>query len=113
VWEWVERVVEDVKPRKVAKTTLCAVVYTERQAKRDRAIKTLRRDSVDWVRLGTLVKQVDEAANEYIHLDFDLILTEDLKEVLRPATLGAGPRARLVTATMIQEDGIAGVLAAE
>ncbi|RYN86466.1 hypothetical protein AA0119_g12865 [Alternaria tenuissima] len=41
------------------------------------------------------------------------MLAEELNEALRAAIIGASARARLVTATMIQEDGIAGVLAAE
>jgi hypothetical protein len=114
VWQWVDGVVNDLKPRKVKKPTLCAVVYPARQPKRDRAIKTLRRDSIDdWYSLSDLVKAIDEAANEYIHIDFDLILAEDLNEAPRAAIISAGARARPVTATMIQEDGIAGVLAAE
>jgi hypothetical protein len=113
VWEWVDKVVDDLRPRKIKSYTLCAVVYPERQAKRDRSIKTLRREYVDWIALRTLVEAIDEAANEYIHLDFDLILNEALNEASRAAVIGANPRARPVTATMIQEDGIAGVLAAE
>jgi hypothetical protein len=114
VWDWVDRVVDDLKPRKVKRPTLCAVVYPTLQVKRDRAIKTLRRESNgDWFELFDLVKAIDEAANEYIHIDFDLILTEDLNEAPRAAIISAGARARLLTATMIQEDGIAGVLAAE
>ncbi|KAB2099951.1 hypothetical protein AG0111_0g11804 [Alternaria gaisen] len=114
LWDWVDRVVDDLKPRKVKKPTLCAVVYPARQLKRDRAIKALRRgDLEDWYALKELVKAIDEAANEYIHVDFDLMLAEELNEAPRAAIIGASARARPVTATMIQEDGIAGVLAAE
>jgi hypothetical protein len=114
LWDWVDRVVDDLKPRKVKKPTLCAVVYPARQLKRDRAIKALRRgDLEDWYALKELVKAIDEAANKYIHVDFDLMLTEELNEAPRAAIIGASARARAVTATMIQEDGIAGVLAAE
>ncbi|CAN9261131.1 unnamed protein product [Alternaria alternata] len=70
-------------------------------------------DLEDWYALKELVKAIDEAANEYIHVDFDLMLTEELNEAPRAAIIGASARARPVTATMIQEDGIAGVLAAE
>ena len=72
-----------------------------------------RGDLEDWYALKELVKAIDEAANEYIHVDFDLMLAEELNEAPRAAIIGASARARPVTATMIQEDGIAGVLAAE
>jgi hypothetical protein len=42
LWEWVAGVIDDLKPRRIKITTLCAVVYPPRQPKRDRAIKTLR-----------------------------------------------------------------------
>ena len=41
------------------------------------------------------------------------MLAEEWNEAPRAAIIGAGAGARPVTATMIQEDGIAGVLAAE
>ncbi|KAF1934699.1 hypothetical protein EJ02DRAFT_471706, partial [Clathrospora elynae] len=97
VWQWVDRFVNDLKPRKVKKPMLCAVVYPARQPKRDHAIKTLHRD----------IKAIDKAANKYIHIDFDLMLAEDLNKGPRAAIIGAGARACPVTATMIQEDGIA------
>ncbi|KAB2100046.1 hypothetical protein AG0111_0g11783 [Alternaria gaisen] len=95
LWDWVDRVVDDLKPRKVKKPTLCAVVYPARQLKRDRAIKALRRgDLEDWYALKELVKAIDEAANEYIHVDFDLMLAEELNEAPRAAIIGASARAR-------------------
>ena len=67
LWDWVDRVVDNLKPCKVKKPTLCAVVYPARQLKRDRAIKALRRgDLEDWYALKELVKAIDEAANEYM-----------------------------------------------
>jgi hypothetical protein len=116
VWSWVDGVIDDLKPRRARISTLCAVVYPPRQPKRDRAVKTLRRErDMDWAALSELVEAIDSAANERIHVDFDLILIEELNETPRSAVnfAGAGARTRPVTATMIQEDGIAGALAAE
>jgi hypothetical protein len=41
------------------------------------------------------------------------MLTEELNEALQAAIISASARARLVTATIIQEDRIASVLAAK
>jgi hypothetical protein len=114
VWSWVDGVVDDLKPRRARISTLCAVVYPPRQPKRDRAVKTLRRErDGDWAALYELVKAIDNGANEPIHIDFDLILIEELNEAPRAAVNFTSARARPVTATMIQEDGIASALAAE
>ncbi|KNG52746.1 hypothetical protein TW65_00017 [Stemphylium lycopersici] len=83
-----------------------AIIYPARQLKRDRAIKALRKgDLDDWYALKELVKAIDEAANEYIHVDFDLMLAEELNEAPRAGIISADARARplLVAA----RDGVA------
>jgi hypothetical protein len=112
VWQWVDRVIHDLKPRKVRVASLCVVVYSRRQAKRDRAVKTLRRGrDGEWESLRALITDLYDEASDTVHVDFDLILAEELSEL--PASSSAAARARPTTATMIQEHGIAGVLAAE
>lgn len=112
IWEWVDRVIDDLKPRKTRVSSLCVVVYEKRQAKRDRAVKTLRRGRAgEWESLRALVKDLYEESNDTVQVDFDLILAEELSEM--PASSSAAARVRPTTATTIQEHGIASVLAAE
>lgn len=61
--------------------------------------------------LRALVKDLYKESNDTVQVDFDLILTEELSEML--ASSSAAARVRLTTATTIQEHGIASVLAAE
>jgi hypothetical protein len=56
LWDWVGEVLEDLKPKKVTVSSLCAVVYPARQAKRDRSIKRLRcGDYLNWLSFVRLV----------------------------------------------------------
>lgn len=116
LWQWVDSVVADLKPKRVKVSTICAVVYPARQAKRDRSIKSLRRgkDS-DWDGLRRIVEQVDYGTSEVVYVDFDLILAEVLEEQppLQPPSTVVGVAPRRRTATIIQEDGLAGAIAAE
>ncbi|KAF2823607.1 hypothetical protein CC86DRAFT_447920 [Ophiobolus disseminans] len=83
-------------------------------AKRDRAVKTLRRGrDGDWPGVIQLCVAIDRDSSDRVRVDFDLMLVEELNEAPRAAVQVVGSRARLVTATMIQEGGIASVLAAE
>jgi hypothetical protein len=117
LWAWVDDTIRDQLPRRAVVSSLCAVVYSPKQNKRDRSIKTLRRDrEVDWRSFQQLVVAVDEENNEPIHVDFDLILRDFLEEQPpRPSQrpLSQVSRARPVTATMFQEHGIDAALAAE
>jgi hypothetical protein len=61
--------------------------------------------------LCALIADLYNEASDTVHVDFDLILAEKLSEP--PALSSAATRVRPTTATMIQEHGIAGVLAAE
>lgn len=114
LWQWVDGVVADLKPKRVRISTICAVVYPPQQAKRDRSIKRLRRErDSDWDALRQLVEQVDRGTSEVVVVDFNLILAEVEQPSLQSTAtvVDAAPRCR--TATVIQEDGLAGAIAAE
>lgn len=114
VWDWVDGVVEELRPRQVNISSLCAVVYPPKQAKRDRSIKTLRRRrDGDWLSLCLLVNEIDSECGDLVHVDFDLLLSEMLNSAPAATPAAGGSRARPITATMIQEDGIASTLTAE
>ncbi|KAF2033561.1 hypothetical protein EK21DRAFT_98247 [Setomelanomma holmii] len=96
LWQWVDDVIAELRPKRAKISSICAVVYPAKQAKH-----YFRR----------LVVQVDNHANEPVNVDFELILAEILAEQLPLLTVVDGPRRR--TATVIQEEGLAGVIAAE
>ncbi|KAG9382458.1 hypothetical protein A1F94_006379 [Pyrenophora tritici-repentis] len=81
-------------------------------AKRERAIKRLRRGvDATWNSFQRLVVEVDNYVSEPVNVDFELILAEIPGEQQPLPTVVDGPRRR--TATVIQEEGLAGVIAAE
>ncbi|KAF2023997.1 hypothetical protein EK21DRAFT_104990 [Setomelanomma holmii] len=96
--QWVDDVVVELRPKRAKISSICAVVYPAKRAKRERAMKQLRQG-------------VDYHANEPVNVDFELILAEILAEQQPLPTVVNGPRRR--TATVIQEEGLAGVIAAE
>ncbi|KAF1937837.1 hypothetical protein EJ02DRAFT_505784 [Clathrospora elynae] len=116
LWGWVDQLLDKLAPRRVAVVSLCAVVYTEKQRKPDQKVKRIQRDDyLAWADFQKLVKLVDINAYEPVHVDFDLILREEVAAEQPQAAplVDGGRRARPVTATMIQEQGIASVVAAE
>ena len=112
-WDWVDGVLADVLPRVATVVSLVAVVYTRKEAKKERRNKRLRRNEIlNWIAFKDLVKGVDVNSTEPVHVDFDLILADNTPvQAARPAPAAAPARAR--TATVIQEEGLAGVVAAE
>jgi hypothetical protein len=83
LWQWVDSVIADLKPKGVRISTICAVVYPPRQAKRDRSIKRLRRErDSDWDALRRLAEQIDRGTSEVVVVNFNLILAEVLVEQL-------------------------------
>jgi hypothetical protein len=106
-------VLADILPRVAIVVSLVAVVYTRKDAKKERRNKRLRRDKIlDWIAFKDLVKGVDVNSTEPIHIDFDLILADNTPvQVTRPAPAAALARAH--TAMVIQEEGLASVVAAE
>lgn len=103
----------DVLPRVATVVSLVAVVYTRKEAKKERRNKRLRRNEIlNWIAFKDLVKGVDVNSTEPVHVDFDLILVDNTPvQAARPAPAAAPARAR--TATVIQEEGLAGVVAVE
>lgn len=113
LWAWVDQVVEDMKPRNVAIVTLCATFYPSKQHKGDRRQKTIRRgDYSGWVSFQELTKRAIYKVDDLLNIDFDVILREE-RPALAPQAAPLPPRARPVTATIIQEQGLAGVLSTE
>jgi hypothetical protein len=112
-WDWVDGVLADVLPRVGIVVSLVAVVYTRKEAKKERRNKRLRRNEIlNWIAFKDLVKGVDVNSTKPVHVDFDLILADNTPvQAARPAPAAAPARAR--TATVIQEEGLAGVVAAE
>ncbi|CAG5158201.1 uncharacterized protein ALTATR162_LOCUS5035 [Alternaria atra] len=112
-WDWVDGVLADVLPRVAIVVSLVAVVYTRKEAKKERRNKRLRRNEIlNWIGFKDLVKGVDVNSTEPVYVDFDLILADNKPvQAARPAPAAAPARAR--TATVIQEEGLAGVVAAE
>jgi hypothetical protein len=108
----VDEAVAELRPKSVKISSICAVVYPAKQAKRERSMKRLRRgEDRTWDSFRRLVVEVDSYANKQVNVDFDLILAESLPEQLSLPTVVDAPRRR--TATVIQEEGLAGVIAAE
>ncbi|KAG9375885.1 hypothetical protein A1F94_013629 [Pyrenophora tritici-repentis] len=96
LWQWVDDVVAELRPKRAKISSVCTVVYPAKQAKRERAIKRLRRGvDATWNSFQRLVVEVDNYVSEPQPLP----------------TVVDGPRRR--TATVIQEEGLAGVIAAE
>ncbi|KAG9375887.1 hypothetical protein A1F94_013631 [Pyrenophora tritici-repentis] len=98
LWQWVDDVVAELRPKRAKISSVCTVVYPAKQAKRERAIKRLRRGvDATWNSFQRLVVEVDNYVSE--------------PEQQPLPTVVDGPRRR--TATVIQEEGLAGVIAAE
>ncbi|KAG9380010.1 hypothetical protein A1F94_008905 [Pyrenophora tritici-repentis] len=111
LWQWVDDVVAELRPKRAKISSVCTVVYPAKQAKRERAIKRLRRGvDATWNSFQRLVVEVDNYVSEPVNVDFELILAEIPGQQPLP-TVVDGPRRR--TATVIQEEGLAGVIAAE
>jgi hypothetical protein len=112
-WDWVDGVLTDILPRVAIVVSLVAVVYTRKEAKKERRNKWLRRNKIlNWIAFKDLVKGVDVNSTEPVHVDFDLILADNTPvQAARSAPAVAPARARM--ATEIQEEGLAGVVAAE
>ncbi|KAA8618936.1 hypothetical protein PtrV1_08365 [Pyrenophora tritici-repentis] len=112
LWQWVDDVVAELRPKRAKISSICTVVYPAKQAKRERAIKRLRRGvDATWNSFQRLVVEVDNYVSEPVNVDFELILAEIPGEQQPLPTVVDGPRRR--TATVIQEEGLAGVIAAE
>ncbi|KAF7564287.1 hypothetical protein PtrM4_053180 [Pyrenophora tritici-repentis] len=112
LWQWVDDVVAELRPKRAKISSVCTVVYPAKQAKRERAIKRLRRGvDATWNSFQRLVVEVDNYVSEPVNVDFELILAEIPGEQQPLPTVVDGPRRR--TATVIQEEGLAGVIAAE
>jgi hypothetical protein len=115
LWRWVDEVVAELLPRKVTVVSLCAVIYDEKTRKADRKIKRLKRgDYIGWESFHDQVKYVESVGNGgSCHVDFVLILAEETAASTTRTAPPATPRVRNVTVTLLQEEGIAGCLAAE
>jgi len=112
LWQWVDDVVAELRPKRAKISSVCTVVYPAKQAKRERAIKRLRRGvDATWNCFQSLVVEVDNHASEPVNVDFQLILAEIPGEQQLLPTVVDSPHRR--TATVIQEEGFAGVIAAE
>ncbi|KAF2873791.1 hypothetical protein BDV95DRAFT_489570, partial [Massariosphaeria phaeospora] len=118
LWQWANRVVEDLAPRRVSIRSICATVYPARQNKKDRAVKVIRRDNqMSFERVKLLAKQIIKSTGYKTHIDFDLILTEDTppggaSQRAQPRA-GAAVRIRPQIATQIQEEGLDQAIQAE
>ncbi|KAF1947567.1 hypothetical protein EJ02DRAFT_333557, partial [Clathrospora elynae] len=124
LWCWVDKLLDELKPQKVTVVSLCAVIYEPKDRKADRRIKRINCTKFsNWYKFKELVELVYINANGYVHVDFDcdglgpyidlMLLEEAALAQTRAVPLLSGARARPATATMIQENVIAGVLAAE
>jgi hypothetical protein len=68
-------VLADIIPRVAVVVSVVAVVYTRKEAKKERRNKQLRRDEIlNWVAFKHLVKGVDVNSTEPVYVDFALIL---------------------------------------
>ncbi|EDU41162.1 hypothetical protein PTRG_01724 [Pyrenophora tritici-repentis Pt-1C-BFP] len=106
LWQWVDDVVAELRPKRAKISSVCTVVYPAKQAKRERAIKRLRRGvDATWNSFQRLVVEVDNYVSEPVNVDFELILAEIPGEQQPLPTVVDGPRRR--TATVIQEEGLA------
>ena len=115
LWRWVDEVVAELLPRKVTVVSLCAVIYDEKTRKTNRKIKRLKRgDYIGWESFQDQVKYVKSVGNGgSCHVDFDLILAEETAASTTRIAPPPTPRVSNVTATILQEEGIAGYVAAE
>lgn len=122
VWDdWVDETVKNLLPQAVSIASLTAVVYPNKSKVVDRLPQRLRRSNyLDLDALKKLAASVDRNTSEKLCVDFNLILTKHVEpvQVSQPVSQPASqpprssqPRAR--TATIIQEDGLLGVVAAE
>jgi hypothetical protein len=91
------------------------VVYDEKTHKADRKIKRLKRgDYMGWESFQDQVKYVEGMGNGgTCHVDFDLILAKETAALTTRIAPPATPRVLIVTATILQEEGITGCLAVE
>lgn len=113
LWEWVDKVLVNLRPRKVSVQSVTAVVYPNKQPKSDRRQKTIRRgEYLVWDEFQELAKQVDFRTSEELNIDFDVVLSE-LREPATSQPATPQQYSRPVTATMIQERGLAAVLEVE
>lgn len=125
LWDdWADDVAKSTEPEQVRVASLTAVVYPQKAKVIDRLPQRLRRGNYgDLEALKVLATSIDRTTSERLCVDFNLILA---KEAAAPASQPASqptasqqpvpprlsqPRAR--TATIIQEDGLLGVVAAE
>ncbi|KAF7565906.1 hypothetical protein PtrM4_053400 [Pyrenophora tritici-repentis] len=77
LWQWVDDVVAELRPKRAKISSVCTVVYPAKQAKRERAIKRLRRGvDATWNSFQRLVVEVDNYVSEPVNVDFELILAE-------------------------------------
>ena len=124
VWRWVDRIVDELQPRTAAVVNLCATVYPYNQHKGDRRQKTITRaDYTVWGAFQHLAKHVgfnNRLSGKVLYVDFDLILADiGSQQPPQPPQQQQQPaspqivRTRPMTATMIQERGLAAVLANE
>ncbi|KAH7349218.1 hypothetical protein BKA66DRAFT_476703 [Pyrenochaeta sp. MPI-SDFR-AT-0127] len=126
LWRWADEVVESQKPRGAKIESLTATLYYSRQAKRDRCTKSIRRRCItaddgfelgNWGELLALAEEIDKESTEVLNCDFDLVLREQQPAGAPQPALQlvgrAAARSRPGIVTAIQEDGLAGVVAAE
>ncbi|KAG9382395.1 hypothetical protein A1F94_006316 [Pyrenophora tritici-repentis] len=111
LWQWVDDVVAELRPKRAKISSVCTVVYPAKQAKRERAIKRLRRGvDATWNSFQRLVVEVDNYVSEPVNVDFELILAEI------PGAAAVANGCRRSSSTHRNGDsrgGLAGVIAAE
>ncbi|KAG9383656.1 hypothetical protein A1F94_005567 [Pyrenophora tritici-repentis] len=92
LWQWVDDVVAELRPKRAKISSICTVVYPAKQAKRERAIKRLRRGvDATWNSFQRLVVEVDNYVSEPVNVDFELILAEIPGEQQPLPTVVDGP----------------------
>ncbi|KAG9382133.1 hypothetical protein A1F94_007787 [Pyrenophora tritici-repentis] len=92
LWQWVDDVVAELRPKRAKISSVCTVVYPAKQAKRERAIKRLRRGvDATWNSFQRLVVEVDNYVSEPVNVDFELILAEIPGEQQPLPTVVDGP----------------------
>ena len=114
VWDWVDKVLGNLRPRKGFVKSLIAVVYPSKQLKSERRQKTIRRDDYSvWEEFSELAKRVDFRTSDELNIDFDVVLSELRETSTQPATPTVQRYSPPITATIIQEHVLAGVLDVE
>ena len=119
IWNWVYEVIDSQVNHcvNVELSSLSAELwYSKGTNKRDRPVKRLRKDNLlDVKALKDLARSIDCSTSERLCIDFNLYLTGDpitaSQGVAPPPLRSSQPRAR--TATVIQEEALDGVVAAQ